>query len=232
MQEFLSLYANVATPTFEMVLFTFLLSFLLSVTIAVVYTKTTPATMKSTNFVQAMILSALISATVVQSTNSSLASGVGLLGALTIIQFRSTFRDPRDVIFMFAAISAGISCGSFVFLPAVIGSISFCFVALLLRFTPFNLGNHVIYELRIRFSPENDKLLFVEKIMNEHCKKWTTESIRNDASNKGENPYQELDYAILLNDDEEYKKFLQALEDQGVTVRKFSKQNSDFTTND
>ena len=113
MQEFLSLYANVATPTFEMVLFTFLLSFLLSVMIAVVYTKTTPATMKSTNFVQAMILSSLISATVVQSTNSSLASGVGLLGALTIIQFRSTFRDPRDVIFMFAAISAGISCGSF-----------------------------------------------------------------------------------------------------------------------
>ena len=232
MQEFLSLYANVATPTFEMVLFTFLLSFLLSVMIAVVYTKTTPATMKSTNFVQAMILSALISATVVQSTNSSLASGVGLLGALTIIQFRSTFRDPRDVIFMFAAISAGISCGSFVFLPAVIGSFSFCFVALLLRFTPFNLGNHVIYELRIRFSPENDKLLFVEKILNEYCKKWTTESIRNDATNKGENPYQELDYAILLNDDEEYKKFIQALENQGVIVRKFSKQNSDFTTND
>ena len=232
MQEFLSLYANVATPTFEMVLFTFLLSFLLSVMIAVVYTKTTPATMKSTNFVQAMILSSLISATVVQSTNSSLASGVGLLGALTIIQFRSTFRDPRDVIFMFAAISAGISCGSFVFLPAVIGSFSFCFVALLLRFTPFNLGNHVIYELRIRFSPENDKLLFVEKILNEYCKKWTTESIRNDATNKGENPYQELDYAILLNDDEEYKKFIQALENQGVIVRKFSKQNSDFTTND
>lgn len=232
MQEFLSLYANVATPTFEMVLFTFLLSFLLSVMIAVVYTKTTPATMKSTNFVQAMILSSLISATVVQSTNSSLASGVGLLGALTIIQFRSTFRDPRDVIFMFAAISAGISCGSFVFLPAVIGSFSFCFVALLLRFTPFNLGNHVIYELRVRFSPENDKLLFVEKILNEYCKKWTTESVRNDSTNKGENPYQELDYAILLNDDEEYKKFIQALENQGVTVRKFSKQNSDFTTND
>ncbi len=115
MQEFLSLYANVSNPTFEMVLFTFLLSFLLSVTIAVTYMKTTPPTLKSTNFVQAMILSALISATVVQSTNSSLASGVGLLGALTIIQFRSTFRDPRDVIFMFAAISAGISCGSFVF---------------------------------------------------------------------------------------------------------------------
>ncbi len=232
MQELLSLYTNIENPTFEMVLFTFLLAFLLSVTIAVTYTKTTPNTLKSSNFIQAMILSSLIAATVVQSTNNSISAGVGLLGALTIIQFRSTFRDPRDVIFIFAAISAGISCGSYVFLPAVIGSLSFCFIALLLRFTPFNMGDHIIFDLKVRFNPEFEKELFVEKHLNTFCKKWTVESIRNDSSNKGETPYQEIDYVVLLNNDDEYKKFIQSIEKEGVSVRKFSKQNSDFTTNE
>ena len=228
MQDFLSLYANIENPTFEMVLFTYLLAFLLSVMIAVTYNQTTPSTLKSSNFIQAMILSALIAATVIQSTNGSLASGVGLLGALTIIQFRSTFRDPRDVIFMFAAVSTGIACGSYVFIPALVGSVSFSFVALLLRFTPFNIGTQMIWELRIRFNPEFDKVLFIEKILNQYCRKWNTEAIRNDAG-RGEKAYQEIDYVIILNDDNEYKKLLKAVEDEGIGIRKFSKQSSDFT---
>ena len=110
MEDFLSLYSKIENPTLEMVFFTFLLSFLLGVVIAVIYTKTTPNTIKTPNFVQAMILSAIISSTVIQSTNNSIASGLGILGALTIIQFRTNFRDPRDIIFMFAAISTGLAC--------------------------------------------------------------------------------------------------------------------------
>ena len=231
MQEFLSLYANIENPTFEMVLFTYLLAFLLSVLIAFTYNQTTPSTLKSSNFIQAMILSALIAATVVQSTNSSLASGVGLLGALTIIQFRSTFRDPRDVIFIFAAISAGISCGSFVFLPAIVGSLSFALIAFVLRFTPFNLGTQMIWELRIRFSTESDKVALIETILNQYCKKWTTESIRND-SGKNEISYQERDFVVILNDDNDYKIFLQTIEKEQVIIKKFAKQSSDFTSVD
>ncbi len=231
MQEFLSLYANIENPTFEMVLFTYLLAFLLSVLIAFTYNQTTPSTLKSSNFIQAMILSALIAATVVQSTNSSLASGVGLLGALTIIQFRSTFRDPRDVIFIFAAISAGISCGSFVFLPAIVGSLSFALIAFVLRFTPFNLGTQMIWELRVRFSIEQDKIPLIETILNQYCKKWTTESIRND-SGKNEIQYQEYDFVVILNDDKDYKIFLQLIEKEQVIVKKFAKQSSDFTSAD
>ncbi len=231
MQEFLSLYANIENPTFEMVLFTYLLAFLLSVLIAFTYNQTTPSTLKSSNFIQAMILSSLIAATVVQSTNSSLASGVGLLGALTIIQFRSTFRDPRDVIFIFAAISAGISCGSFVFLPAIVGSFSFALIAFVLRFTPFNLGTQMIWELRIRFSTESDKVPLIETTLNQYCKKWTTESIRND-SGKNEISYQERDFVVILNDDNDYKIFLQTIEKEQVIVKKFAKQSSDFTSVD
>src|SRR5688572_25695809 len=141
MEDFLSLYSKIENPTIEMVFFTFLLSFLLGVVIAVIYTKTTPNTIKTPNFVQAMILSAIIASTVIQSTNNSIASGLGILGALTIIQFRTNFRDPRDIIFMFAAISTGIACGSYVFLIAIIGICGFGVIAIVLSYTPFYLGN-------------------------------------------------------------------------------------------
>ena len=232
MQEFLSLYANIQTPTFEMVIFTYILALLLSILIALTYSHTTPNTLKSASFVQAMILSALISATVVQSTNNSLAGGVGLLGALTIIQFRSTFRNPRDVIFIFAAVSAGISCGSFVILPAIIGSLGFCFVAFLLRFTPFHTEIQTIFELRVRINTDFDKILFLEKVLNQYSRKWTEESMRNEVKNSGEIMYQELDFIVLLNDDNQRRIFLEALAAEGVIVKKFGKQNTDFTAND
>jgi uncharacterized membrane protein YhiD involved in acid resistance len=230
MQEFLSLYASVENPTFEMILFTYLLAFLLSVLIAATYKNTTPNTLKSGNFIQAMILSTLIGTTISQSTGS-LATGVGMLAALSIVQFRSPVRDPRDIIFLFAAISTGIACGSFVFVSAAIGAIGFCLIAFLLRFTPYNLGSNSIFDLRVRFSASKTTEAFLENILDQYCLKWSVESIRNSTA-KDDSPYQEIDYAILLKADVDYKKLLEDVENQPIVVRKFAKQNSDFEGND
>jgi uncharacterized membrane protein YhiD involved in acid resistance len=230
MQEFLSLYASVENPTFEMILFTYLLAFLLSVLIAATYKNTTPNTLKSGNFIQAMILSTLIGTTISQSTGS-LATGVGMLAALSIVQFRSPVRDPRDIIFLFAAISTGIACGSFVFVSAAIGAIGFCLIAFLLRFTPYNLGSNSIFDLRVRFSADKATEAYLENILDQYCLKWSVESIRNSTA-KDDSPYQEIDYAILLKADVDYKKLLQDVENQPIVVRKFAKQNSDFEGND
>lgn len=231
MQEFLSLYASVENPTFEMILFTYLLAFILSVLIAATYKNTTPNTLKSGNFIQAMILSTLIGTTISQSTGS-LSTGVGMLAALSIVQFRSPVRDPRDIIFLFAAISTGIACGSFIFVSAAVGAILFCLIALLLRFTPYNLGSNSIFDLKVRFAPNTDIEKSLEKILGDYCLKWSVESIKNNTDAKTEQPYVEIDYAILLKADVTYKILLQNIENQSVVVRKFAKQNSDFERND
>lgn len=231
MEEFLSLYSKIENPTLEMVFFTFLLSFLLSVMIAVIYTKTTPNTIKTPNFVQALILSSIIASTVIQATNNSITSGLGLLGALTILNFRTNFRDPRDIIFMFAAISTGIACGSYVFLIAIIGILGFGAIAIILSFTPFYLGNHLIWELRVRFDkmPEKEKL--VDDILAEFCRKYTNESIRNEVT-KENTPYLECEYVIILKEEGSARQMISTLEQGGITVRKYSKQNTEFTSND
>jgi hypothetical protein len=89
----------------------------------------------------------------------------------------------------------------------------------------------MIWELRVRFNIEDDKVQVIETVLNKYCKKWTTESIRND-SGKNEISYQERDFVVILNDDKDYKIFLQLIEKEQVIVKKFAKQSSDFTSAD
>jgi uncharacterized membrane protein YhiD involved in acid resistance len=228
MQNFLSLYSKIENPTFQMVFFTFLLAFICSSSIALTYYFTTPKTLKTPNYIQALILSSLIATMILQSIGDSVASGLGILGALTIINFRTSFRDPRDIIFMFAALGVGIACGSYVFIIAVTGTSIFCFIALVLKFTPFYLGDHLIWELRIRLDKKED-LIEAEKILNQFCSKYNLEAIRNDAA-KEATPYHEREYVVILKDDNKQKTFLDTLEKTGIYIRRFNLQNSDMTT--
>ena len=127
----MSIYSKIENPTFEMILFTFLLSFLLSALIAFTYNMTTRSTLRTTNFIQSLMLSALIATMVLQAIGDNVASGLGMLGALTVIQFRTALRNPRDIVFMFAALGTGIACGLYGFFIAILGVFFFCFLAIL-----------------------------------------------------------------------------------------------------
>jgi uncharacterized membrane protein YhiD involved in acid resistance len=228
MQNFLSLYSKIENPTFQMVFFTFLLAFICSSFIALTYYFSTPKTLKTPNFIQALILSSVIATMILQSIGDSVASGLGILGALTIINFRTSFRDPRDIIFMFAALGVGIACGSYVFTIAITGTAIFCFIAFALKFTPFYLGDHLIWELRIRLNQKED-LEVAEKILNQYCVRYNLEAIRNDAA-KEATPYHEREYVVILKNDNKQKEFLEKLENAGIYIRRFNLQNSDMTT--
>jgi uncharacterized membrane protein YhiD involved in acid resistance len=228
MQNFLSLYSKIENPTFQMVFFTFLLAFICSSLIALTYYFSTPKTLKTPNFIQALILSSVIATMILQSIGDNVASGLGILGALTIINFRTSFRDPRDIIFMFAALGVGIACGSYVFTIAITGTSIFCFIAFALKFTPFYLGDHLIWELRIRLSEKED-LAEAEKILAHYCVRCNLEAIRNDAA-KEATPYHEREYVVILKDDKKQKEFLEKLENAGIYIRRFNLQNSDMTT--
>jgi hypothetical protein len=112
MINFFSLYSKIENPTIEMVLFTFLLSFCLSSLIAFVYQKTSlkPTNIRN-NFLQSLILGSLIATMVLQVIGDNVASGLAMLGALNIVQFRTKLRTPRESIFMFSAVLWGLFYG-------------------------------------------------------------------------------------------------------------------------
>lgn len=224
MQDFFNQYAKIQNPTFEMVLFTFLLAFLCSSLIAFVYWLTSPSTLRTGNYIQSLILSSLIATMILQSIGDNVASGLGILGALTIINFRTSFRDPRDIIFMFAALGTGIACGSYVFMIAIIGTSMFCFVGVCLKFTPFHMGSHVIWELRIRID-DPGRILAMDEILQRFCRRITLMDMRSESGKGAEDQAHEREYHILLYDENSHLELVEALKSSGLIVRRLTKQS-------
>lgn len=231
MHDFMSLYSRVENPTFEMVIFTFLLAFLCSTLIATVYYFTTPRSLRTPNYLQAVVLSSLIATMILQSIGDNVAAGIGILGALTIINFRTNFKDPRDIIFMFASLGTGIACGSYMFFVAIMGVASFCIFALALQFTPFYLGKHLIWEIRLRADAGLDKRLAIENILDQHCRQWSLDRVRNDLSADGVQ-IQEFDYIFIFNREKDTDIIIKVFEKEGITVRRFNVQNTGMDTTD
>ena len=130
-----SLQYNAENPNLITVCYTVVSALGLGILIAFTYVNTTDSESKHNHFVQAVVLVTIVAATIIQAIGDSVARGLGMLGALSIIRFRTTVRDPRNIVFIFSAIAAGIACGVFGFLIALVGTIALCATAFLLKFT-------------------------------------------------------------------------------------------------
>lgn len=168
MFEFLPISFNGEDPTYMTMLMTVLFSFLLSGMIVFTYDKTSRNVVKPIHFMQAMVLIAIVAATVMQAIGDSVARGLGMLGALSIIRFRTTVKNPRNIVFMFSSLAVGIACGVYGFEIAFIGTLGFCVVAFLLRFTPFSKKENLIGTLRLTLPVESEDLDNLQNILKNH----------------------------------------------------------------
>ena len=98
MFDFSSLTNNLEGSSLTNVIVIALVSFVLSSLIALIYQKTSRELESPKYFIQALILISIPVATVMQAIGDSLARGLGMLGALAIIRFRTTLRNPRNMV--------------------------------------------------------------------------------------------------------------------------------------
>ena len=113
------------------------LSFVMGMLIAKVYRWTHGGFSYSRSFLQTLVLGSIVATIMIVAIGNNMARGLGILGALALIRFRTPLRDPRDIIFVFASLATGISCGAQVFTIAILGPVFFCAVAVFLTFSPF-----------------------------------------------------------------------------------------------
>jgi len=88
-----------------------------------VYKKTYTGVMYSRSFNVTILLTTMVTAMVMMVIGTNLALSLGMVGALSVIRFRSAIKDPKDIGFIFWGISAGLSAGTGAYVIAVIGSI-------------------------------------------------------------------------------------------------------------
>lgn len=172
-----------------------LCAFVLAQLIALVYCRTYRGFAYSRTFVHALVLGSVATTIVIHAIGDSLARGLGVLGALAIIRFRTQIRDPRDIIFLFASLAVGIAAGAAAYLPAVIGCLGFLLVALYLHHSPF--ASMISHEGLLRFTVRGPGLPDgVETILVDCCYTYENATVRDAWQGEG----RELGYQVRLRD--------------------------------
>lgn len=100
-----------------------LLSLALGLFIFLVYKKTFQGVMYSAGFGAALIAMCMITTFVILAVTSNIVLSLGMVGALSIVRFRTAIKEPLDICFMFWSIAAGIVTGAGLLLLAVFGSV-------------------------------------------------------------------------------------------------------------
>lgn len=124
---------DVSTST---ILIMLLVTALIGVYVFFVYRVACRKAFYSRSFAISLVAIAMITAIIILTVQSSVVISLGMVGALSIVRFRTAIKDPMDLAFMFWAISVGIICGANLYEVAILGSILITIVILALHLVP------------------------------------------------------------------------------------------------
>jgi uncharacterized membrane protein YhiD involved in acid resistance len=105
------------------ILLSLLVSLVLGLFIYWVYKKTFMGVVYSHNFNITLVLMTLITSIIIMTISTNVVLSLGMVGALSIVRFRTAIKDPLDIVFMFWAISVGIASGAKIYSVSIIGSL-------------------------------------------------------------------------------------------------------------
>ena len=125
------------------------LAFVIGVVIALVYRKTYRGVLYSPSFTITLIMLTLITTPVTMGIRSDIALSMGMVGALSIVRFRTAVKDPLDTAYMFWALTMGILLGAGLYLIALI--VVLCISVLMFVLTFVNFTNPNAYLLVVHY---------------------------------------------------------------------------------
>jgi len=195
-----------------------LVSFVLSSLIALTYERTSKGIETPKYFIQSLILISIPVATVMQAIGDSLARGLGMLGALAIIRFRTTLRNPRNMVFMFTSIAVGIAAGVYGITIAVVGTLGFCLVVIAIHFSPMSRSSDIVGMLQFEI-PNEDYVSSnikdqIKNIIDRYCKKVSLAKYSINKKKKIEGGFNEmvaLEYKIKIESKDESTELVNEL---------------------
>ncbi|MDO4175376.1 MAG: DUF4956 domain-containing protein [Eubacteriales bacterium] len=134
-KSFLEGYASAEIDTISVIV-ALMIAFVLSMYLFFAYRVITRKTFYSKNFNLSLVGVALITAAIIVTIQSSIVVSLGMVGALSIVRFRTAIKDPMDLMFLFWSISIGIICGAGFAQYAIILSIVLTIAILVLDRVP------------------------------------------------------------------------------------------------
>ncbi|GKU77071.1 DUF4956 domain-containing protein [Paenibacillus sp. L3-i20] len=163
-------------------------SFIIGMFIYWIYRKTFRGVVYSYNYNVSFVLMTMITALIIMTISTNIVLSLGMVGALSIVRFRTAVKDPLDIVYMFWAISAGIASGAKMYPLALGGSI---IIGLTLAWLSRRKLKEQAYLLIVRHTDTaSDELRVQLRKLNSKLK---SKTVRKD--------FTELTVEIMLRDD-------------------------------
>ena len=129
-------------------------SFLLSLVISFVYIRTHRGLSYSQSFVFSLVLLGTIGSIVMIIASGSILRAIGILGAFSIIRFRTAVKDPKDMAFLMLVLGVGMAMGAQMYFLAIAATVAVCAVIVFL--TAINFGSTRKHDSVVRIAASGD----------------------------------------------------------------------------
>ena len=141
-----------------------------------IYRKTFSGVMYSKNFGVSLVMLAMITSFIILPITSNLTLSLGMVGALSIVRFRTAVKDPIDTVYMFWSIAVGIALGAKFFLPAILASAVIGVLMLLLSGMRFRSTMPYLLVLRFNENATNNVYGLLKRLPESQLKSKTVGS--------------------------------------------------------
>ena len=133
-------------------------AFAIAIFIIYVYRKTYTGVVYSKAFSLCILMLAMVTAMIIRTISSNISLSLGMVGALSIVRFRTAVKEPVDTGFMFWGISAGIMAGAGLYIPAVVASLGIGALYFVTFLMGFKVANRYLLVLKYKSSAHDDVL--------------------------------------------------------------------------
>lgn len=140
-----------------------ILAFCLGMFIFYTYKKTYSGVMYSSNFGVTLVALTMISTLVIMAVTSNVVLSLGMVGALSIVRFRTAIKEPLDIAFLFWAIADGIVLAAGMIPLAVIGSVAIGVILVIFANKKSHNNPYIIVLQCDNQKNEKDALEYLEK---------------------------------------------------------------------
>ena len=183
------------------------LAFILGMVISLIYKATHKGLSYSQSFMLTNIFVAVIVCMVIMVIGNNLARAFALVGALSIIRFRTVVKDTKDTAYILWALAAGMAAGTGSYFLAISGSAFMTLISYLLYVTNYGSIHKSEFILQFRFRNKDDHVKKYIEVISKYTKKSTLLHLEP----SGDGSTSKMSFDIVLKKDKGQNKFVNAI---------------------
>jgi len=192
----------------QAVVLSLVLAFAASMAVAWVYVRTHQGLSYSRSYVQSLVLASIIACALMLAVGNNLARGVAILGSMALIRFRSTMKDPKDMVYIFGALALGIAMGVRAYSIGIVATLALAGAAWFLRYVDFGARRHHDGMVRLFLPSDGSGETALRESLDRHCRRWVLITLREVEAGR----FAEHDYHVALHDPDGARTLLDDLQ--------------------